>query len=283
MEQKIHMGRHESFPLREGWAPKALDAVQQYGSDTFHKVKGIEILGIGSNMVTSLRYWMRAGNILDKSKTVQLSNFGKVLVEFDPFMELRLSWLLYHYYLCQEMDGTPLFYFAFKCFDQNRFEKEAFRTAAENYYKKLGTEFNQKSFDKEVSVFLATYVNSNINETPEENKISPLVRLNLIQKLDSNLYEFSRSPYESGMYLLVFYLLEQQYGDDFDLNKAFEDAQSPVKTFNISKADFQKYLSEMNQAGLIAIENTAGLSAAYLRQHLTLEDVYRTWEKEGGR
>lgn len=279
----IHLGRHESFPLREGWTPKAIFAVTQYGSDTFNKIKGIEILGIGANMVSSLNYWMHAGNILEKSKTVKLSEFGRMLEQFDPFMELRLSWFLYHYYLCVKMDTTPVFNFAFRSFDRKRFEKNTLKTEAEAFYRDLGTEFNPKTFEKEVSVFLSTYVNSNINETPEENKISPLVRLDLIHRLDSNLYEFVDAPYEPGMYLLLFYLLEQQYGKDFDLNLACEDTDSPVRIFRISKSVFQKYLSEMNRNGLISIENTAGLSAAYIRKSMTLEDIYKNWEKEGGR
>ena len=59
--EKLKLRRHESFAIREGWIEKGLNAVNQHHKLTFSKSDGVKILGIGSNMVKSLKYWMVAG------------------------------------------------------------------------------------------------------------------------------------------------------------------------------------------------------------------------------
>ena len=56
---KIKLQGHEKFALREGWINKALMILPE-NPDAFTRKDATDLFGIGSNMVKSLRYWMRA-------------------------------------------------------------------------------------------------------------------------------------------------------------------------------------------------------------------------------
>ena len=53
--EKLRLKRHGSFSIREGWFEKAIDSIKENEQSVFSKGNGVAILGIGANMVTSLR------------------------------------------------------------------------------------------------------------------------------------------------------------------------------------------------------------------------------------
>lgn len=55
---KLRLQGHEKFALREGWINKALMILPEH-PDAFTRKDATDLFGIGSNMVKSLRYWMR--------------------------------------------------------------------------------------------------------------------------------------------------------------------------------------------------------------------------------
>ena len=65
---EMRFARHETFHLREGWLTKGLRKVIAEGlPDIFLRKDAIEHLGIGSNMVRSLRFWMQATGVYEVS------------------------------------------------------------------------------------------------------------------------------------------------------------------------------------------------------------------------
>lgn len=65
---KIKLQGHEKFALREGWINKALMILPE-NPDAFTRKDATDLFGIGSNMVKSLRYWMRALGLTNFSGT----------------------------------------------------------------------------------------------------------------------------------------------------------------------------------------------------------------------
>ena len=59
MEIKLKLKRHESFSIREGWLAKGIKNVREY-RNVFALPNATDILGIGTNMIKSLKYWMTA-------------------------------------------------------------------------------------------------------------------------------------------------------------------------------------------------------------------------------
>ena len=82
---KFRLQGHEKFALREGWVNKALIIIPDV-PEVFLRKDATDIFGIGSNMVKSLRYWMRAyGLTIEKGAAgAELTERGKLIAKYDP-------------------------------------------------------------------------------------------------------------------------------------------------------------------------------------------------------
>ena len=84
-KKRIRLQGHEKFALREGWINKAFMLLPG-NPDAFTRKDAPDLFGMGSNMVKSLRYWMRAFGLTNNSGT-ELSEIGRLVAEYDPFLE----------------------------------------------------------------------------------------------------------------------------------------------------------------------------------------------------
>ena len=91
MIQKVRMKRHESFSIREGWLAKGLTSIKQ-DNKIFSSPSATDELGVGYNMVKSLKYWMYATKLIqDNSKEIELSELSENLGNFsDDFANLKI-------------------------------------------------------------------------------------------------------------------------------------------------------------------------------------------------
>ncbi|TIU69847.1 MAG: DUF4007 family protein, partial [Mesorhizobium sp.] len=98
--QSYRFGGHQSFALRTAWLPKAAQAVQE-GDDVFSDpLRGVVRLGLGKNMVESLRVWIEAyGIAARKDGKWALTPLGEALLGpggYDRFLEDEQTlWLLH--------------------------------------------------------------------------------------------------------------------------------------------------------------------------------------------
>ena len=61
-----NLGRHETFTPRYGWLKKGYDAVKADNA-IFKAPDAVERLGVGKNMVSSIRFWCTAFHIIKPS------------------------------------------------------------------------------------------------------------------------------------------------------------------------------------------------------------------------
>ena len=93
---------HETFSIRKGWLNKGINNIKK-NPGVFLGDAGnpMDILGIGSNMVKALRYWMLATNISKEPnsghRVQSLTELGKIIDENDPYFEEIGSLDLIHY------------------------------------------------------------------------------------------------------------------------------------------------------------------------------------------
>ena len=64
---------HESFPCKSLWLKKGYDFVVQ-GND-FNSPEAVVDLGVGKNMVTSIRYWLKAFGICEGNQRTRLGDY----------------------------------------------------------------------------------------------------------------------------------------------------------------------------------------------------------------
>src|ERR1700759_2164259 len=99
---KFRFSGHESFPARYTWLPKAYKAILQnpeiFADDNNAMVK----LGVGKNMVKSIRFWVQAFSVAQPSQNgpgLSVTDFGHQLFGeqgYDPFLEdIQTLWLLH--------------------------------------------------------------------------------------------------------------------------------------------------------------------------------------------
>lgn len=122
--KNVSFGRAQTFPLRLGWLPKACKQAAKNPA-IFSSEEAIAELGVGKNMVDSIRHWVEAADILRFSgRKAELTEFGDALFGasgYDPYLEDESTLWLLHW----KIASRPRFFTAgFWLF--NRFHKPEF-------------------------------------------------------------------------------------------------------------------------------------------------------------
>ena len=185
--QKFTFSGHESFPCKTLWLKKGYDFVND-GKD-FNAPDSVVELGVGKNMVASIRYWCKAFGLNNESKTNWISKYifdskiGK-----DPYVEdLGTLWLL-HFLLIYTGEAS-LYKMFFVDFQKERriFDK----TQVINFVKRKMIDagkdnlYNENTVKKDVSVLLSNYC---LPRNPQSNEdfSTLLMDLDLIRQSDKN-------------------------------------------------------------------------------------------------
>ena len=267
--------RNESFYIRDGWFQKAIHCIHDSQENIFSGVKGVDELGIGSNMVKGLKYWLVASGVLKPSSTKsELTPFGNLLIEKDPYLETSFSWFMIHYNLVSNKVEAPIFNTFFNLRIKNRFEKEDICKALIEVLKENEEDVKDIYVADDFNVFLKSYTVESKDGDPEDNYICPLSSLNLIERKQKDIYLTKHPHYSELSYLIVYYALIQKYNRQFNIEDALIEKDSPVLIFNLDKNVFLQYLDEMRKNDLITINKTAGLNTVYLNKKMTLEDLF---------
>ncbi|WP_370675235.1 DUF4007 family protein [Pleomorphomonas sp. PLEO] len=184
--QMYRFGGHQSFALRTAWLPKAAQAVHE-GDDVFSDpLHGVVRLGLGKNMVESLRVWIEAYGIASrKDGKWTLTSLGEALLGpggYDRFLEDEQTLWLLHWNISTLRENP---FFAWELLI-NRWSERFFTTSevmiafareAERAVRPLSSVSARQHFD----VWLHTYLRGR-NGSGEEGIDSPLSSLGLITR-----------------------------------------------------------------------------------------------------
>lgn len=281
MEIKLKLKRHESFSIREGWLAKGIKNVKEYGN-VFALQNATDILGIGTNMVKSLKYWMTATKLIEeKNREIMLSDFGSIINEYDPYLEDIFSWWLIHINMITNIDDAYIYNLFFNKCNIKTFAK---RELYEKLYALLTNEkltFNENILQDEVNMIIKTYTIDEKIDNPENNFICPLSELNLLKKVDRETYEKNRPEIRNLPFWVVYYiiclLLDDR--DNISIDELLKEENSPAKLLNMDKNLINEYLDEMKKNDLIIINRTAGLNMVYLKKKLSLNEIAEEYFK----
>lgn len=281
MEIKLKLKRHESFSIREGWLAKGIKNVKEYGN-VFALQNATDILGIGTNMVKSLKYWMTATKLIEeKNREIMLSDFGSIINEYDPYLEDIFSWWLIHINMITNVDDAYIYNLFFNKCNIKTFTK---RELYEKLYALLINEkltFNENILQDEVNMIIKTYTIDEKIDNPENNFICPLSELNLLKKVDRDTYEKNRPEIRNLPFWVVYYiiclLLDDR--DNISIDELLKEENSPAKLLNMDKNLINEYLDEMKKNDLIIINRTAGLNMVYLKKKLSLNEIAEEYFK----
>ena len=100
-EVSFKLKGNESFNIREGWLNKGIEAIRE-DPTVFTQPTAMDILGVGSKMVKSIRFWMQATGLAEETRGAGkrrqnlTEDFGEIIAEKDPYFEdVATLWLIH--------------------------------------------------------------------------------------------------------------------------------------------------------------------------------------------
>jgi hypothetical protein len=202
-EPSFSFSGHETFVFRYAWLTKAVEAVQA-DPEIFTRDDAIVRLGVGKNMVRSIRHWALATRVLQeepKSRggVLSVSEFGRFLLGpegRDRYLEDQATLWLLHWQLISNRARCSTWRWAFSGLPSNEFTRATLQDALIEAAKRSGDKLpSESSVRRDVEVFVRTYVPSRFSSggVPEESLDCPLVELELLEE-SNGLVRFVRGP-----------------------------------------------------------------------------------------
>lgn len=258
---------HEKFPLREGWMTKGLAAAKNNNPHIFLEDKGPDILGMGSNMVKSIRYWMQACGMLEKNGNKEtISQIAEVIYEKDRYFEDVFSLWLLHSNLAKNRDQATVWYMFFNVFKADVFSKADLQNKIKlELYNFVGQHVTESSVKDDIDVLLNMYSKGNVrNDDPEDKIICPLSALGLIKKEDE-MYHKVQPDLRKIDNALVLYELSCMFKKEKSLSieKVVVGENGLGALYHMTMVTVNQYLDSLEALGFIRVDRTAGLDMVY--------------------
>ncbi len=249
--RKFTFSGHDSFQCRQLWLKKGYDYIQSQKS--FNDEDAVVKLGVGKNMVSAIRYWMKAFNIIDNRDNP--TEFGTKIFDdkgYDPFLEDDASLWLLHYQLIKT--GLASTYTIL--FNEFRKEKILFnKDTFVNYLKRKresepSLTFNENTVADDFVVFVKMYQSSEGNKEVEDSFLGILSEIELLKTIGKGKdeqYQIENSEKDKlPEAVLLFTILDNpSYGDSIGLNTLEHDYNSPGSIFCLNRSGLTNKISEI--------------------------------------
>lgn len=277
MNNKVKLKGHESFTIREGWLTKGILEVSQ-NPKIFSEKDITNILGIGTNMVKSLRYWLTTSNLIieDKKSGYLLTKLGKLIQKYDPYMEDLFTLYFIHIQITQNTERALIWNLFFNKCKMKVFSKIELQERIEYLLESENLEYNNNILRDEISVLLKTYVTEQKNDTPENNFTCPLTELKLVKKVERDTYTREKPTIHNLDPYIVYWVIlcQAKENNSINIEELLREDNSVSKLLNLDKILLNEYLDTLKRNKLITLNRTAGLNMVYINKKYTLEEIF---------
>lgn len=282
---KTRFKGHETFYFREGWISKALfELNNNHDSTILSDVKsGIAKLGVGANMVKSIKYWLTTANLVKYNKATrkfELTALGRLIANYDVYLEDELSLWLIHYSISSNYQSATTWYIFWNYFKGETFDIKDVENYLKYYLDSEEISYNENSLENDIAVLLQMY-SKNLSDDPEENTVCPLSRLHLITQ-SMNEYEKEYTILQEGHELIILYILCNSKDEDgiFYYKKGYiklSEAEELLEHYlNLTRIMANEYIDVL-KSRYINIINTAGLDMIYFNSDINIIDEIRIY------
>ncbi|QEG02390.1 hypothetical protein Mal15_65110 [Stieleria maiorica] len=296
-EPNYRFSGHESFTCRYAWLPKAVEALSSNPSLFSEIDEAMVQLGLGKNMVQSLRFWVQAMRVAEPGdgNHLRLTGFGKSIFGrdgLDPFMEDSSTLWLLHWQLCSHHDN-PLFawHFLFNRYNEPEIVRSEVLEAIDTESRQLARPLAKATLAQHFDVFMHTYMptRGKKNEIIEDNLDCPLVELGLIERTGEKfnkksvkepVYGFNREPKPDltmGVFAFAiddFWKRCKSDEQSLSLSELTTGIGSPGQVFKLPEDDIRHRLSTMGSWG----EDYEYRESAMFEQLVRVRNAYTTEE-----
>lgn len=268
---------HESFQCRHLWLKKGYEFVKKKRS--FNDEDAVVYLGVGKNMVASIRFWMKAFNIL--SSDDKLTEFAHQLLAddgFDPYIEDEATLWLLHYQLVKKgFASTYSIVFNELRREKIEFTKENFL----NYIKRkseLEKSFNanEKTLSEDFSVFVKMYLRSDTQTKDKEDSFSGLLtELDLVKSYRKGKDDFfiieNNERNEIPDEIILYAILDNEsFEASVNLNSIEMNSNSVGAVFAINRIGLMSKIENLSQKySYLTFNDQAGIKELQFKKRPT--------------
>lgn len=282
---KVFAG-HQTFPFRQLWPYKAYhESVSALLNDRkpFDDTKAMVHLGVGSNMVASMRFWARAIGIIDRHDApTELGRliFGTAEHDFtdalDRYCESESAMWLFHWNLAKRADRLTVLWFLFNKLGTLSFSKRELKDAIDRYLNDELSNGNisrlpsDNTISRDIDVVLRAYspktqdvgrLRKEVAQLNNEEEVSddPLSELKLIS-VSFDTYSFNKSAHPTLNHALFAYCLLDFHGTggsnliSLDFNKLMYEDGSLGKVFKLDENAMGEYLQDLSAVSAGALQ-----------------------------
>ncbi len=220
---------HETFQCKEQWLTKGIQLLEK--QELTEEIE-IQELGVGRNMVKSIKHWLRAFGWINNDQ--KITKIAEIVLKKDPYLENEATAWLLQYTICKERYAS-IFNLIFNDYFSDKVTNEFSETSIIQYVtRKLNSNSIDKKKDKgvaentlraDIKVFIKTYLAPKKNiKTIEEDFNAPLLQLSLIvdtQRKNANneqIYRINKSTHSSIPTNLFKYFLLDYFESETTIN-----------------------------------------------------------------
>ena len=289
-------GGHEKFVFRQSWLKKGFDLACAEPT-IFTQSDALVRLGVGKNMVRSIRYWCLALGLLEDHPDgpkagLQPTLLGERLLSdggWDPYLEDTATLWLLHWQLVFGKRHSLVWHYVFTTFLDREFTRQRLTEFVEQQFDREGILTTPQMVEREVDVCLRTYVPAQVGRALsfEDSLNCPLAELGLIRSTpEERLFSFAIGPKpllpaEVFGYALFLYL--EQIANrqrTVAVDDLLYKAGSPGQAFKIDENSVVAYLETLETLtdGQIGLHETAGIRQLYLHDWRSEQVMERALE-----
>jgi hypothetical protein len=291
--EKPGFSGHETFPFRYGWLRKAMIGTE-VSSQFFGRPLALVTLGVGKNMVQSIRHWGLATRVLEdvnRSEVAPTYLGQRLLQEWDPYLEDIGSLWLIHWWLVGNPARAAAWHYVFFRWSRQEFSKSELTDHLLEWAERAAVRATRSSITRDVDCMLRTYLPSKSSKkgVSEESFDCPLVELGLLRPLqDGDRYTFVMGPKRTLPAAIFGYALVEYMNAvrgerrTVALHDALYGVGSPGLAFKLSENALVELVEAVQvlTGGAIELDDTAGLKQLYLREDLDGTELLERFYEE---
>lgn len=261
---KYNFSGHETFHCRSFWLKKGFDYANE--NNAVFNDSAVVKLGVGRNMVGSIRFWLRAFGLFDENDQInELAQRVFADDGFDPYMEDEGTLWLLHYSLVKSKSRASIYHLIFGELRKLRPEFTKLHFKALALEKDRGA--NENTLEKDFSVFIRTYF-SKPSKDIEESYSGLLTELGLLHELSrkdelkNNIYRIeNRNQLSIPKEIVLYSILDNEnYGESISFSSLFESHENTGNAFCFDKDNLESILHEIEKEfDGIVYKNDAGV------------------------
>lgn len=269
---RFRFSGHQTFVPRNGWLEKGVGLIRQAPSG-FLADDAVVRLGVGKNMVESIKYWCLQTGLIEDAETtgeMRIAELGRFLFGdeerggADPFLEDDASLWLLHHHICTAAQQSS-WSLAFNHWNKPEFTKDELSAFIARKLGDAGASVSENTLKRDVDCFLRAHAGT--GNAGEESFDSPFPALRLIHATStSGLYRFNIGRKHNlpddivGFAILRF--MEDTGGDlNVSLNRLLFDPGSPGQVFKLDRGALVDAVLSLGERrnGKLSYSDTAGL------------------------